>query len=55
MTKTDSSEVIGKLVEANEEMITIEKEEKQKKKQTEKVLINIPFTEIRQVKVLVTF
>lgn len=55
ISKSDNSELCGKLVAASEDLITIEKEEKQKKKQTEKVLINIPFTDIRQVKVLVTF
>lgn len=45
----------GKLIAADSEKITIEKEEKQKKKMIEKTEINIPFTEIKHVKVLVTF
>lgn len=55
VTKTDSSIVEGKLVQAEEEGITIEKTEKKKKKEEEVITLNIPFTEIRQVKVLVIF
>jgi len=55
VVKSDNNVLVGKLLQADSETITIEKEEKSKKKQTEKILINIPFTDIRQVKVLILF
>ncbi len=55
VTKLDSTSLSGKLTGVDDENITIEKTEKQKKKQEEKTIINIPFNEIRQVKVLVVF
>lgn len=53
--KNDDTLESGKLIAADAEKITIEKEEKQKKKIIEKTEINIPFTDIKHVKVLVTF
>ncbi|MCO6496483.1 MAG: ribosome maturation factor [Chitinophagaceae bacterium] len=51
----DGSRLTGKLTEVKEEEVIVEKEDKKKKKQSEKELVTIPFKDIRQTKVLVTF
>lgn len=53
--KEDGTRLKGRLKGVTEEEISLEKEEKKKKKQSEPEIITIPFKEIRQVKVLVTF
>ncbi len=53
--KDDGTRLKGRLTGVTEEEISLEKEEKKKKKQSEPEIITIPFKEIRQVKVLVTF
>lgn len=53
--KGDGTRLKGRLTGVTEEEISLEKEEKKKKKQSEPEIITIPFKEIRQVKVLVTF
>lgn len=53
--KGDGTRLKGRLTGVTEEEISLEKEEKKKKKQSELEIITIPFKEIRQVKVLVTF
>lgn len=55
VTKKDMTKVTGKLLKAGESEVCIEREVKQTKKQTEKIEVNIPFSDISQVKVLVTF
>lgn len=55
VAKTDTATLTGKLTSVNEKEITIEVIGKTKKKQEEKTIINIPFNDIRQVKVLVVF
>lgn len=52
---SEGEKLSGKLLAADEERITIEKQEKQKKNKIEKTEISIAFAEIKQVKVLVTF
>jgi len=52
---SEGEKLSGKLLAADEEKITIEKQEKQKKNKIEKTEISIAFAEIKQVKVLVTF
>lgn len=51
----DQSIKEGKLVSADEQGVDIEKSQKKKNKNDKKEVINFPFTEIRQVKVLVSF
>lgn len=55
VTLNDSSVIIGKLVANEEDHLTIEKEVKEKKKEAEMVAQTIPFSDIRQVKVMVVF
>lgn len=55
VTLGDSSVVTGKLNDVDEENIILEKEVKKNKKVVEKVPATIPFSEIRQVKVMVVF
>lgn len=53
--RTDMTRETGKLVMADEEKLLIEKEVKPGKKQSEKIEMDIPFGDIKQVKVLVKF
>lgn len=55
LKKEDNSKLKGRLIEVSDEGIRLEIEEKKKKKETEKEFINIPYKEIQQAKVLVSF